>query len=649
MKDGEIIGTVVMRSDGNYIVTPKEGYVGELPVITYTVSDGKDSAQSTLTVTNENQENQPPVAKPDTDTATTEAPATGNVLTNDTDPDNGPASSLSVTKVSVGGVETEVPVNGLPVSVNLIQDGEVVGTLEIQSDGTYTVTPKDGYTGELPVVDYTISDGEDTAVSTLTVTNENVEKDGHLVIGTNSTDMINIDPTAVDGPSSTITVGASTTTTTTNQNDVVVGDKGGSNAIVTPGSNYNAVILLDITRSMGNGSNGDVWNPTKNAVKELMSQLASHDGVVNFELVVFSQTAAVVGHYTNFTATDAAALNRILDSWTDPNTAMANAGVYNGTTSYSSAFNKANAFFTDAMSDGATQNYENVTYFISDGDPSADVPATAFAAYDPVAAVSKVHAIGITGTVNSPLEKTSSGDNRAHILDYFDNTPSDGGEATVPDSSLVDFPNWRPAAMEGHAAGEATLLVGNNTDELNTALQTGGTEVVTYNGDADTINAGSGNDVIFGDTIDTNSFSWNQTEEAAFNYIHENWKELLADTNSGGNDTIDAGAGNDVIIGGGGNDTLTGGDGADLFVYNTQGANGNDTIVDFTADDRLVFVGVSSAEVFKSENQAQWDANSHTLTFKSGANQEYSNSITIEGSTASTIDELLANSTNFIA
>ncbi|MFZ7260472.1 vWA domain-containing protein [Avibacterium avium] len=337
-----------------------------------------------------------------------------------TNPDENPG--VTVTKVTVNGVDTTVPANGQKVTVSLTDGGKQVGTLEIQSDGTYKVTPVDGYTGALPVINYTITDGKADAQSTLTVTNENVEKDGHFILGRDGGDTIRVNPSAIDGPSEEKPASLAIEGETTNQADVVIGDQGGTNSIVKPGGDYNAVVLLDVTRSMGNPD--PIWRTVKAAVKELITKLGDHDGTVNFELVTFAQDAEVVRKYSDFTA---------------------------------------------AMSNSTTQNYENVTYFISDGSPSWDTPATAFAAYDPVAAVSKVHSIGITGVTNSPFNDP----NKLHIMDYFDNTPADGGEATVPERSLVDFPNWRPATMEGHAAGDATLIDGSNLSGLNTALETG--------------------------------------------------------------------------------------------------------------------------------------------------------------------------------
>ncbi|HAU2070041.1 TPA: flagellar hook-length control protein FliK, partial [Legionella pneumophila] len=65
-----------------------------------------------------------------------------------------------------------------------------------------------------------------------------------------------------------------------------------------------------------------------------------------------------------------------------------------------------------------------------------------------------------------------------------------------------------------------------------------------------------------------------------------------------GNDVIDAGAGNDIIVGGTGNDTLTGGSGADQFILMkgqggaSAGAAPIDTITDFEVNiDKIVING----------------------------------------------------------
>ncbi|WP_323160395.1 polyurethane esterase [Pseudomonas fluorescens] len=57
-----------------------------------------------------------------------------------------------------------------------------------------------------------------------------------------------------------------------------------------------------------------------------------------------------------------------------------------------------------------------------------------------------------------------------------------------------------------------------------------------------------------------------------------------------GNDHLIGGAGNDVFVGGAGNDLMESGGGADTFLF--SGAFGQDRVVGFTGNDKLVFLGV---------------------------------------------------------
>ncbi|MBV7388446.1 VWA domain-containing protein [Pasteurellaceae bacterium TAE3-ERU1] len=506
--------------------------------------------------------------------------------------------------------------------------------------------------------------GEDSAVI------DPAKKDGNLVIDDNKPGTVN--PTDPDpkGPS-TDPVNPNDPKDASTGDDVIIGDKGGLNTIVTPDTDYNAVVLFDMTRSME--SRYKIWGAAKEALKQLVTDLGNHPGKINFDLVGFSSNAKSIAHYDDFTPEKAKQLVAEIDTWGKVNEAQSKYGI-GGDTNYDVAFQAANGFFTKAMS-GSTAKYENVTYFVTDGTPDSTAKTT-LPAFDKVAEVSKVHAIGLKGNGQSAF--TDKG--KEHVLDYLDNTPADGGEAAVPASPTVDFPNWRPADVEGHKVGSTTIIDGNNVQDFNTALKTGDVEVKPMTPKDDNINAGDGNDVIFGDNINTDHLSWTghdagqhdgmglsglqqyikfhdnggntpATEEQVFKYIQNEWKGLLDNTDVGGNDTINGGNGDDIIIGGAGNDTLTGGAGADQFVYNLKGGNGDDTITDFNAadGDKLTFVGITSAEVFKTEYDAQWDASEHKLTFTSGEpnHHEYNNSTTINDSTANNIDELLA-SANFI-
>jgi T1SS-143 domain-containing protein len=84
----------------------------------------------------------------------------GNVLDNSNNPD-GPLDT-SVISYSWGSNQ------GIAAGVESTLDG--IGTLIINADGSYTFTSALNYTGPVPAVNYTVTDGDDTNDSTLTIT-----------------------------------------------------------------------------------------------------------------------------------------------------------------------------------------------------------------------------------------------------------------------------------------------------------------------------------------------------------------------------------------------------------------------------------------------------------------------------------------------
>jgi len=128
----------------------------------------------------------------------------------------------------------------------------------------------------------------------------------------------------------------------------------------------------------------------------------------------------------------------------------------------------------------------------------------------------------------------------------------------------------------------------------------------------DTINGGAGDDLIFGDAVNTDALAiaqglvmpigsgwavfqaletgaWTRADTIA--YIQANHQLVSTESGrTGGNDTISGGdgndtiygqEGNDIISGGTGNDILWGGTGSDTFKWNL-GETGADKITDFT-------------------------------------------------------------------
>ena len=103
----------------------------------------------------------------DSKSAPEDTQVTGNVLTNDSDPDSDP---LSVTTFTVAGDSTLYPADGNPVPITV---GSVtIGTLALDGNGAYIFTPTADWNGTVPQITYTVSDGNTggTASSTLDLT-----------------------------------------------------------------------------------------------------------------------------------------------------------------------------------------------------------------------------------------------------------------------------------------------------------------------------------------------------------------------------------------------------------------------------------------------------------------------------------------------
>ena len=141
-------GSIVMNANGTFTYTPATNFAGT-DSFTYTLNDTAGlSSTGTATLTINVPVSSPPVATPDSFTGTENHVITGNVMTNDTDP------------------------NGLSLSVD---PGTFAtthgGILQISSDGSFTYTPATGFTGTDKVY-YTLADSaglKSSGLVTLTV------------------------------------------------------------------------------------------------------------------------------------------------------------------------------------------------------------------------------------------------------------------------------------------------------------------------------------------------------------------------------------------------------------------------------------------------------------------------------------------------
>ena len=633
-----VSGTIMYRYSENGQAKDHTGKADNMIRDSFTVSVtdlAGHTAQNLLTV---RITDTAPVAANDANTIMEgDASVTGNVLTNDT-----------------------LGVDAPTLVTQTVQDGQF-GQLKLNADGTYTYTldnsnPAVKALSENETVQdtftYTITDADgDTSTAQLAITVEGAPQSQIIVDGNTANG--NLNGGKLD--------------------DVLVGDKGGIETIINSGADYNVAIVLDKSNSMNSlksGDNQSYFNMAKHALLKLAHDLAGHDGKVNVSFFTFNTLATLEVHIADLTEENVDQLVRSIMSFRA-----------SGLTNYDDIFQDVTAWFNSVSNNG----YQNVTYFITDGQPTAytqqgitvgggyvnqTVIDAAQASFKDLAKVSSVHAIGLARGIQE------------NVLNHFDNTMENGGSITEDSYSYNTYTGtgWNDVTYRG-ATGDAEVV--NNKNEFDVALKSGTLQTVDVAVSDDTINGGAGDDVIFGDSIYTDNLTWvngntgvaytaanhegegmnalkeylkwsvnggsDAGDQQILDYVQSNWSSLLDGRATGGNDTLNGGTGNDVLFGGAGNDTLTGGEGNDKFVFLANSNSGQDVITDFQAgSDKVVFADVVSADKLSN---AVWDDASHTLSF-SGVGKDghtYSNSVTFNGlSSGETLDSVLQKHVEFL-
>lgn len=211
------------------------------------------------------------------------------------------------------------------------------------------------------------------------------------------------------------------------------------------------------------------------------------------------------------------------------------------------------------------------------------------------------------GTSTTSWQSVTSGllEAGTYRLLYQVNDAASNGNAQlrIDNVALVDRSEWKD------------VHIVNTAEELNAALQGGSSSTTPASVGDDVAHGGEGNDIIFGDAINTINLPWGQsgnpTMPTGFNkigldalkdflalklshaptdadlhdYITQNHSMFnAADDTQGGNDELYGGAGNDILYGQGGNDVLVGGKGSDTL----YGGTGNDQFVWLLDDEGTV-------------------------------------------------------------
>ncbi len=520
--NGPANGSVVLNANGTITYTPANGYSGN-DSFTYEVSDGNggfDTAIVNITVT---PVNDAPTANNDSFSVDENTPLTitsGQLLSNDTDPDGDTLSITTVDGTSANG-----------------------GTISFVG-GVLTYTPPSGYRGDDSFT-YTITDGN----------------------GGTDTATVFIDVNPVDQ----LLVVPGTSGTTGRGNDVIIGDGTGTAQTGQAASkaSYNIVLALDISGSM-NGAN---LNLAINALQDLVTQYQNFGTNVDFKLVTFAESATVY----NFTANDYQAVINTLNAFRGSGSGNSHlsTGVDAAQTALqqflaaqgSDIFNRTELFFaTDGLaSPGFQESWgDEFLDFLNDNGVYSHglaigngADTRAFAPIDNTDGVQLINNGSQRiqpdlvqfdgGTVYSPAAPNNDTINGG-----------DGNDILFGDTINAD---WIPTVQTGSGwQGIEAYLISNNSINPNGWSPTNNPEMFErlaldfirnnlvsgrfldenrpFGGD-DTINGGAGNDVLVG---------------------------------GGGKDTLDGGTGSDQLYGGNDNDTLIF-DNADTVIDGGLGAD----------------------------------------------------------------------------
>ncbi|MBY5942230.1 retention module-containing protein [Halomonas sp. DP5N14-9] len=415
---------------------------------------------------------------------------------------------------------------------------------------------------------------------------------------------------------------ANNTITTGGGDDVVIADKGGATIIIDPAGNYNLSFILDSSVSM----NAEVDTPRpdgsgnytrlellKAAMLRQLETLADFEGTLNLQLIDFDGVARNPVVFEDFSSADLAAARAYILGMEAK-----------GSTNFDAGFVASTDFFT-RMSD--INSFESTAVFVTDGLPTIWLdedgklvipeplePGSLVAVEESVASfeallevADSVHGIGI------------GEDSLVDYIRHFDNTDI---LASDVETALEDGNTYTGSAGE--------INVVNTEEDLNLALDTGSSTSDLEPLGSDQVFAGAGDDLVFGDTVNSDDLEWvngdsgeefSSGEHNGLGYegLYEflKWSPdfgngtapttdevkayVLANVDSlmnlerqdggidelygeEGDDVLIGGAGQDVLVGGKGDDVLWGGLDSDQFVWDAADAEvpSVDRIEDFT-------------------------------------------------------------------
>ncbi len=378
-------------------------------------------------------------------------------------------------------------------------------------------------------------------------------------------------------------------------NDILVGDSNGVTVTGHVVENYNICVVLDLSTSM-NDKYGDQTmsrlNVAKQSLTKLMDDVKNYAGKINVQLLVFGAGAHSEG--LALEGNDPAAYIEQLDAIIT-NIAKLRAI---STTNYEAAFNSALAWFSDTGANGAAnpayKDYINKVLFLTDGLPTYSTQGVARGdgsngspqmdpsdLLDAHAAFQKLMGLGM-GIQVAAIGMGS--EIRDDVLRFFDNTTGNGFLSESNNGSIKSDPLVHgDVSVNGWLFGDVEIVT--KPGDLDAAIARG-LDIHLLNMSNDVLIGGAGDDILFGDVLNTDTLAknsglnlpagsgWevfraletdpdaNWTRDDTKAYIRNHLDEVGASQEStkGGHDMLIGGTGNDTIYGQSGNDLVFGGD-----------------------------------------------------------------------------------------
>ncbi|WP_085684374.1 MULTISPECIES: retention module-containing protein [unclassified Pseudomonas] len=580
-------------------------------------------------------------------------------------------SSISTALTDTDGSETlSIKISGAPVGSVLSDGAGHSFTVTATSGdanvtgwnlGTLTVTPPTYYNGQF----------------NLTVTSTSTEQVGGSA-STTATIPVTVVPAVYNAA---VATSGDDNFVGTDGNDIMVADIGG--LTVVPGTNYNIAFMVDSSGSMSASSINAAKDSLTSVFNTLKQSLGSNSGTVNIFLVDFD-TQVNKSVSVNLNDPNALTLLKaVLDSMSS-----------GGGTNYEDVF-KATANFFQSAEAVANTGAKNLTYFITDGQPTYyqsgeqtnptlygnvkldDVVKTSnyklgnsFATY-----IDSTHYLSINTSGEVVLQTYKNGYWNWNSL----GTIHAQGDGTYEISSLAGSGNSTSSNTTDNSAAGFALLSGlsnveaiglnngvslndlkpydsdktpqTNIDPKDLANSIIGHTEATMPGN-DTVSGGDGNDILFGDLVSFNGIAGEGyqamqafvaketgvdvskvTTSNVHQYITEHYQAFDVSGAHDGNDTLLGGAGNDILFGSGGNDLLDGGKGNDILL----GGTGNDTLIGGPGNDILIGGSGGDTFVWKSGDTG----NDVIKDFKASEGDRIDLRDLLQGETGSTIDNFL--------